>query len=289
MSRFSSGASVRLGWIVGAAAFFVLVLPMGRAGAADEGLSPGCSAMNDDIHDATYEYSWVSGEFYPYEELVIGAGPPDTVASEVGIYLSVTTEPDEIGPNPYPGTVRYVIPHSDYADLSVWWSVKPSTWPGPEVTWSISCRRTPSGYLSGTLSFDIGDLDPMYTELQDGRVEVYTDGGDLVGVYEPDPWGSYRTEWLPEGWYSVLMYNGDDSSYIDFFPQWYPDTPLYKAGPANLIHVHDGHVANVDAELQVGFLDMWNSVFFWTGSDGTVVQQSRSSRRLDLGEALAAR
>jgi len=238
---------------------------------AASALSPACTALNDPQLDGMYEYDWVSGEFYPFEEIVVEAGPPDTVGDPVGMYLDISTEVDEIGPMPYPGTIRYVVPEGDHVDVSVWWSVKPSLFPGPEVTWSVSCHRTPSGYISGTVSFDIGDLDPMYTELLYDRVEVYSEDGDLVGEYVPEWWGDYATDWMPEGWYYVLMYNGNDDGYIDFFPQWYPDTPLYQVDTSNLIHVYDGEVPDISGVLQLGFIDMWDSVFL---NDITWMQMS---------------
>ena len=101
---------------------------------------------------------------------------------------------------------------------------------------------------------DVGDsLPPEFKELTQGRVEVWTEFDEFVGMWEVNgaDGGTFSTEWMQPGWYYVLLYNGDDDFFIDFFPEWYPNTPLYKDTPSNLVHVSDGEVS-IDAELQLG-------------------------------------
>ena len=73
--------------------------------------------------------------------------------------------------------------------------------------------------------------------------------------------GSYTTHWLPAGAYYVLLYNGDDEDFIDYFPQWYPNTPLSLVDTPNLVTVSSGEISGIDGSLDLFFLDMWSSVF----------------------------
>jgi hypothetical protein len=112
------------------------------------------------------------------------------------------------------------------------------------------------GFISGTLK---GDVPIEFEELTQGKVDIFTESGEFVET-SAVVLNEFATNGLLEGWYYVLFYKGDDDGFVDFFPEWYPDTPLYKDTPANLVHVHDGEV-RIDAKLQLGFLDMWDSVF----------------------------
>ncbi len=94
-----------------------------------------------------------------------------------------------------------------------------------------------------------------------GRVDLFDDSGAYLGVVLADSEGVYDTGGLPAGTYWLLMYNGDDTHYIGYFPEWYNDAPLYRTDLAIPVVVTAGPVSGVDVMLTPFFDDMWNTVF----------------------------
>ena len=248
----------RIGVVIAVAGALILpALWSNSARAADE-LSPGCTALNDPAFDATYtSESLANGEFYPNEELVFTAGPPDTVTNGASLRLWMNGNSVQ---SAYPGTLSYVVDAFDWPDLYPMWEIRHFIGIPAEATWNVSCRRV-AGFISGRITGDSSD--PYLHELTLGKADLFTEDGDYVATYEANgaDGGTYATDWLEEGWYYVLLYNGEGDSFIDFFPEWYRSTPLYKSTTSNLIHVYDGEVSGIDAQLQLGFIDMWDSVF----------------------------
>lgn len=111
------------------------------------------------------------------------------------------------------------------------------------------------GFISGRVLDDAGVPVPL------GRAEIYNDNADFLAAYDTDASGNYATAWMPAGDYYVLLYNGDDETFFDYFPEWYPDTPLYLGDLANLVTISNGEVGGIDAHLDLGFEDMWDSPF----------------------------
>jgi hypothetical protein len=242
-------------WIASAAVGLALIAGVIAPAANARALSPGCAELNDPKYDSLYIQDIVIDSFYAFEEIVVEAGPPDDLGPNEGsMFLAGIF-------GPYPGTLRYVTTAEDATRRGFSWGASGIS--GFNATWSVSCQPIPGGFISGTVTGDVGDsLPAWFEELTQGKVDVWTEFDEFVGTWEINGanGGTFTTGWLPEGWYYVLLYNGDDDDFVDFFPEWYPDTPLYKSTPSNLVHVHDGEVG-VDAELQLGFLDMWDSVF----------------------------
>lgn len=114
---------------------------------------------------------------------------------------------------------------------------------------------TADGSIRGTIRDDAG------VPVEMGRVDLFDDTGAYLGVVLADADGVYDTGGLPAGTYWLLMYNGDDTHYIGYFPEWYNDAPLYRTDLATPIVVTAGPVSGVDVMLMPFFDDMWNTVF----------------------------
>lgn len=116
--------------------------------------------------------------------------------------------------------------------------------------------QAPVGTISGTI-LGSGGL-----PVEQGRVDVWHESGVFVGSFDADPsTARYETVPLEPGTYFVLLYNGDDEFYIDYFPEWFGEATLLRPDRAVGISVTTGDRTGIDAELLPGYEDMYDSVF----------------------------
>jgi hypothetical protein len=92
---------------------------------------------------------------------------------------------------------------------------------------------------------------------------VYAEDGTLVATAEIlIPGEGYQTPELEPGVYYPLLYNGDATTFIGWFPQWFGGAPLLRTDQAQGVTVVDGTtIFGVDAQLVPLFDDMFDSVF----------------------------
>jgi hypothetical protein len=230
---------------------------------AGEALSPGCQWLNDPAFDGLYRSDQIfDTTMFPREQIVFTASPPDTVGdfAPQSAELLVLVGTKQLHED-YPGTIRYTVDSSDALDdFDVSWSLLASAGPGnppATTTWDVSCHKV-AGFISGTIT---PSAFPPYASLFSPRADLFDEAGDYLETVVASNGGSYTTHWLPAGAYYVLLYNGDDEGFIDYFPQWYPNTPLSLVDTPNLVTVSSGEVSGIDGSLDLFFLDMWSSVF----------------------------
>jgi Tol biopolymer transport system component len=122
------------------------------------------------------------------------------------------------------------------------------------------------GSITGTITDD-GSV-----PVDSGRVDLVDEFGSHVRSVYADASGFYSTGPVPNGTYSVLMYNGDAVYFWGYFPEWYDDAPLFRDDLATQVTVDGGVVTGVDAMLMPFFDDMWDTVFtddiFWMQAIG---------------------
>ena len=113
------------------------------------------------------------------------------------------------------------------------------------------------GWISGFVLDDTGQ------GVQQGRVDVFAEDGTYLHTTVADPGsGFYQTIGLLDaGTYYLLMYNGDDQFFIDFFPQWYGGAPLLRSDRAVGVTLTTGSRSNINAALLPAYDDMFDSVF----------------------------
>jgi hypothetical protein len=103
-------------------------------------------------------------------------------------------------------------------------------------------------------------LDPNGQPVELGVVELYTEL-DFLGTYQADSSGFYQTDPLEPGTYYLLMYNGDDEFFYDFFPEWFGGATLLRGDLAQGVTLTTGSRTGIDAQLLPGYEDMYDSVF----------------------------
>jgi hypothetical protein len=94
-----------------------------------------------------------------------------------------------------------------------------------------------------------------------GVAEIYDEQLNWFaeGISQSD--GRYETVDLPPGRYFVLLYNGDTTTYYDYFPEWYADAPMRRLDRAQPVTISGTDLTGIDARLEPFFDDMWDSVF----------------------------
>ncbi|HEY4607483.1 MAG TPA: carboxypeptidase-like regulatory domain-containing protein [Acidimicrobiia bacterium] len=114
----------------------------------------------------------------------------------------------------------------------------------------------PVGALSGQITDEQGAPVPQ------GRVDLFHEDGTYLGFFVANSSGFYTTTSLEPGTYYLLLYNGDDDFYIDYFPQWYGGATLLRPERAVGVTVTTGPRSGIDARLVADYEDMYDSVFF---------------------------
>lgn len=130
------------------------------------------------------------------------------------------------------------------------------------MTWALSAGAAPSaltgadGSISGRITDEFGDATP------NGVAEVFTET-EFIGAFATNANGSYDTGPLSAGTYYVFLYNGNETTFIDWFPEWYPNRPHLLEDQADPIVIKPlgGAVTGIDAQLEPLFDDMFDTVF----------------------------
>lgn len=127
----------------------------------------------------------------------------------------------------------------------------------------------------GAIEGTIGHAIPGYNggTAPDGHVDLYDVDEVYLGTYDAISYGFYRINDLEPGTYYLVLWNGDDESVADFFPELYSAKPLLFPGKGTPVVVEPGLVTqNVDASLKPLYFDMFDSVFvediYWLGNTG---------------------
>jgi len=111
------------------------------------------------------------------------------------------------------------------------------------------------GTISGHVFDDVGSATAL------GIAEVYDADLNFIAAYPTAGDGSYQTESLIPGTYHVLLYNGDETTFFDFFPEWFKDAPLLRLDLATAIQIDGNDVTGIDAFLNPLFFDMFDTIF----------------------------
>ena len=109
--------------------------------------------------------------------------------------------------------------------------------------------------ISGRVLSDTG------TPTDQGRAEVFDSDLNHVGTHSTGSDGRYETDGLPPDDYYVLLYNGDDELFVDFFAEWWMDAPLLRLDQARIVRVAGQDVTGIDARLNPLFIDMFDNIF----------------------------
>ncbi len=115
--------------------------------------------------------------------------------------------------------------------------------------------QAPVGAIRGRIMDEAGQPVPQ------GRVEVYAETGELVDMYMASASGNYQTDLLEPGTYYLLMYNGDDDFFIDWFPQWFGGATLLRSDRAQGVTVTTSDRPGIDVQLLPLYDDMIGDVF----------------------------
>lgn len=111
----------------------------------------------------------------------------------------------------------------------------------------------------GTISGQI--IDDQGAPVPEGRVELFAEDGSFLGVFLANSSGFYATDSLEPGTYYLLLYNGDDEFFINWFPEWYGGATLLRSDRAVGVTLTSGSRAGIDAQLLPMYEDMFGSVF----------------------------
>ena len=105
-----------------------------------------------------------------------------------------------------------------------------------------------------------------------GGVEVFSEAEEHMGAAELNEFGYFEIT-VPAGLYYVLGYSADDTTWYDYFPEWYDDQPWFRPEAATLVEVPMGRPSSaITVELNWMFHDMFGSTFiddiFWLRNTG---------------------
>jgi hypothetical protein len=127
---------------------------------------------------------------------------------------------------------------------------------GPGTSSRVLAAEQVGGTISGVL-FDEGGAAPVSS----GVAEIYDSEFILVDRQLASAGGGYESVLLPPGDYYVLLYNGDEQFFINYFPQWYGGAPLLRPDRSTPVTVDDVDVSGIGASLDPLFQDMFDTVF----------------------------
>jgi hypothetical protein len=130
---------------------------------------------------------------------------------------------------------------------------------------------TPLPSVPGAITGRISDPDGQGVEW--GRVDVLDSAKNFLFTDDAVTGGYYVITDLDPGSYYLIMWNGDDETIWDYFPQWYPGVPLYRSDLAKPVTVAEEQTTfDIDVTLPWLYYDMWDHVFqadiIWLGNAG---------------------
>ena len=116
-------------------------------------------------------------------------------------------------------------------------------------------------------------LDPYREHVDLGHADVYNADKDYLETVDAEWTGRYTIADLEPGDYYLVLWNGDEDTLWDFFPQWYGGAPLYRSDLARAVTVaEDETTSGVEVTLPWLYYDMFDNVFsddiYWLGNAG---------------------
>jgi hypothetical protein len=123
------------------------------------------------------------------------------------------------------------------------------------------------GLISGRIIYPGSDDGAM------GHVDLFDSEKHYLLTVDVRAGGYYSITDLDPGDYYLIMWNGDDETIWDYFPQWYPGAPLYRSDLAKPVTVlEDERTVDIDVTLPWLYDDMFGHVFqadiYWLGNTG---------------------